>query len=137
MMRKIILNTLLIAVVFFTQISWVFAQSVTINPTPATCPGQGAATVTTTGITNPFFQLKDGSGTNIGSGSSTGSFLALDAGVYQVQVTGEGGYSSIHPFAIDDDYTPIPTPTIAITGLRSEEHTSELQSRENRVFRLL
>lgn len=117
MMRKIILNTLLIAVVFFTQISWVFAQSVTINPTPATCPGQGAATVTTTGITNPFFQLKDGSGTNIGSGSSTGSFLALDAGVYQVQVTGEGGYSSIHPFAIDDDYTPIPTPTIAITGL--------------------
>src|SRR5690554_1793938 len=90
MMRKIILNTLLIAVVFFTQISWVFAQSVTINPTPATCPGQGAATVTTTGITNPFFQLKDGSGTNIGSGSSTGNFLALDAGVYQVQVTGEG-----------------------------------------------
>src|SRR5690554_4806523 len=123
MMRKIILNTLLIAVVFFTQISWVFAQSVTINPTPATCPGQGAATVTTTGITNPFFQLKDGSGTNIGSGSSTGNFLALDAGVYQVQVTGEDGYDETVPFTISDEYTPIPTPAIQITGLCDDTFT--------------
>src|SRR5690554_6860717 len=123
MMRKIILNTLLIAVVFFTQISWVFAQSVTINPTPATCPGQGAATVTTTGITNPLFQLQDAAGINIGTGSTSGIFTALNAAVYQVQVIGDGGYSETVSFSIADGYTAIPEPVIALTDFCNDDFT--------------
>ncbi len=115
-MMKIFKTLLLVVATIFVQISWLNAQSVSIAPTHAACPGQGSATISTTDITNPFFQLKNSAGTNIGSGNTTGNFLALDAGNYQVQVTGEGGYNQTFNFTIDDDYIPIPTPSIVLSG---------------------
>jgi len=97
--------------------TFLYSQTVSITHVDANCPGQGSATVTTTSVTNPFFQLKDSAGTNIGSGNTHGSFTALDAGTYQVLVTGEAGFTQTSTFTILNNYNPIPTPTISISGL--------------------
>jgi hypothetical protein len=100
----------------FLSFLW-FAQSVNISPTPAQCPGNGAVTVTTSGVTQPLFQLKDSSGNNIGSGSTSGTFTSLDAGNYQINVTGQGSFNETHPFQIANNYTPIPLLEITISDL--------------------
>lgn len=108
-------KTLFLAL-FLVSALW-FSQTVTVTPTAAHCPGNGSVNITTSGITDPLFQLKDGSGANIGSGSTSGSFTSLEAGNYQVLVTGQSGFSETHNFQIANSYTSIPNSTITISGL--------------------
>ncbi len=113
---KIFTKTLFLALNFLIT-GLFFAQTVTVTPSPATCPGTGSVTVTTSGVTNPLFQLKNAAGVNSGSANTTGVFTALDAGNYQMLVTGESGFSRLENFTITNNYKPIPSPVITISEL--------------------
>lgn len=102
-----------------------YAQtSVTVAVTHAYCTGQGSAVATANNFDNPVFQFKDSTGAIIGSGGNSSSVSSLDAGNYSVSVSGDGGTTGSANFTIENRYTPIPTPIIAINGLCDNTFTT-------------